>query len=77
VALLRKQFDAGERWCVTFCLIADNADARGWLHVPLGADLDLVSCDPGDIDPHAVASLYKAYLRERMSLGWHTLFNPR
>lgn len=29
-----------------------------------GADVNLEPCDPGDIDPHAVASLYKSYLRE-------------
>ncbi|KAJ3536861.1 hypothetical protein NM688_g6778 [Phlebia brevispora] len=29
-----------------------------------GADFALVECDPGDLDPHAVASIFKAYLRE-------------
>ncbi|KAH8083798.1 RhoGAP-domain-containing protein [Cristinia sonorae] len=29
-----------------------------------GADYNLVECDPGDLDPHAVASIFKAYLRE-------------
>ena len=29
-----------------------------------GADYSLVECDPGDLDPHAVASIFKAYLRE-------------
>ncbi|KAH9949638.1 RhoGAP-domain-containing protein [Amylocystis lapponica] len=29
-----------------------------------GADFDMVECDPGDLDPHAVASIFKAYLRE-------------
>ncbi|WRT65735.1 uncharacterized protein IL334_002683 [Kwoniella shivajii] len=29
-----------------------------------GADIDLVQCHPGDLDPHAVAGLFKSYLRE-------------
>jgi hypothetical protein len=30
-----------------------------------GADYDLAQCTPADLDPHAVASVFKAYLRER------------
>lgn len=30
-----------------------------------GADYDMSECGPGEIDPHAVASIFKAYLRER------------
>ena len=30
-----------------------------------GVDYDMTDCDPGDIDPHAVASVFKAFLRER------------
>lgn len=30
-----------------------------------GADYDLQECTPGDLDPHAVSSVFKAYLRER------------
>ncbi|KAJ8495395.1 hypothetical protein ONZ45_g12878 [Pleurotus djamor] len=29
-----------------------------------GADYDMSNCNPGDLDPHAVASVFKAYLRE-------------
>ncbi|EIW83006.1 RhoGAP-domain-containing protein [Coniophora puteana RWD-64-598 SS2] len=29
-----------------------------------GADFELAECGPGDFDPHAVASVFKAYLRE-------------
>ncbi|KAG0703244.1 hypothetical protein DFH29DRAFT_803720 [Suillus ampliporus] len=29
-----------------------------------GADFDIAQCNPGDLDPHAVASIFKAYLRE-------------
>jgi hypothetical protein len=29
-----------------------------------GADIDLTQADPGDLDPHAVSSMLKAYLRE-------------
>ena len=30
-----------------------------------GADYDMTDCDPGDIDPHAAASVFRAFLRER------------
>jgi hypothetical protein len=30
----------------------------------IGADYDLAACEPGDLDPHAVASVFKAYFRE-------------
>ena len=33
----------------------------------LGADYDMAECSPGDLDPHAVSSVFKAYLRERKS----------
>ncbi|KAF8210201.1 hypothetical protein K438DRAFT_144275 [Mycena galopus ATCC 62051] len=29
-----------------------------------GADWDMTECTPGDLDPHAVASVFKAFLRE-------------
>ncbi|KAF8639536.1 hypothetical protein AX17_001441 [Amanita inopinata Kibby_2008] len=29
-----------------------------------GADYDMSACEPGDLDPHAVASVFKAYFRE-------------
>ncbi|KAI0268623.1 hypothetical protein BC834DRAFT_968086 [Gloeopeniophorella convolvens] len=29
-----------------------------------GADYDMLECAPGDLDPHAVASIFKTYLRE-------------
>ncbi|ODN97492.1 hypothetical protein L198_04059 [Cryptococcus wingfieldii CBS 7118] len=29
-----------------------------------GADIDLADCHPGDLDPHAVAGVFKSYLRE-------------
>ncbi|KAG6917224.1 hypothetical protein DXG01_003338 [Tephrocybe rancida] len=29
-----------------------------------GADFDMTECSPGDLDPHAVASVFKAFLRE-------------
>ena len=32
----------------------------------LGADFDLAESGPGDIDPHAVSSVFRAYLRECM-----------
>lgn len=30
-----------------------------------GGDYNLLECGPGEIDPHAVSSVLKAYLRER------------
>ena len=30
-----------------------------------GADYDLTECEPGDLDPHAVSSIFKTFLRER------------
>ncbi|PPQ63741.1 hypothetical protein CVT24_004250 [Panaeolus cyanescens] len=29
-----------------------------------GADYDMIECTPGDLDPHAVSSVFKAFLRE-------------
>lgn len=29
-----------------------------------GADIDLKECHPADLDPHAVAGIFKSYLRE-------------
>lgn len=31
----------------------------------VGADYDMTECSPGELDPHAVASIFKAFLRER------------
>ncbi len=30
-----------------------------------GTDYDLTECEPSDLDPHAVASIFKTFLRER------------
>lgn len=35
-----------------------------------GADIDLTECHPRDLDPHAVAGLFKLYLRECEILVW-------
>jgi hypothetical protein len=47
----------------------DDIGIRALLIFPriIGADIVLELCDPGDVDPHAVASLYRSYLRERKS----------
>lgn len=34
----------------------------------LGADYDMKDCSPGELDPHSVASVFKAFLRERKLL---------
>lgn len=42
-----------------------------------GADIDLTECHPRDLDPHAVAGLFKLYLRECEILAscfvWYTV----
>ena len=35
----------------------------------IGADFDMTECAPGDLDPHAVASVFKAFLRERKCIS--------
>ena len=37
-------------------------------HIYSGADYILAECDPGDLDPHAVSSILKTFLRERKSV---------
>ncbi|KAF9650596.1 RhoGAP-domain-containing protein [Thelephora ganbajun] len=43
-----------------------------------GVDYNLVECDPSDIDPHVISSLFKAYLRELpesiLTTGLHPYF---
>lgn len=43
-----------------------------------GVDYDMTDCSPGDLDPHAVASIFKAYLRELpaplLTHGLHRVF---
>ena len=41
---------------------------RFYLTRSAGADYDMSGCGPGELDPHAVASVFKAYIRERKSL---------
>ncbi|KAF7298216.1 Rho-GAP domain-containing protein [Mycena chlorophos] len=44
-----------------------------------GADYDMTECAPGDLDPHSVASVFKAFLRERLCsslfVGRHLMFD--
>ncbi|GJJ06425.1 hypothetical protein Clacol_000616 [Clathrus columnatus] len=43
------------------------------------ADYDIIDCPPSDLDPHAVASIFKAYLRELpesiLTRAWGPLFD--
>lgn len=39
-----------------------------------GADYDITECSLGELDPHAVASVFKAYLRERTLTSLQTLY---
>lgn len=34
------------------------------LSIP-GADFNMARCSPGELDPHAVSGVFKAFLRER------------
>jgi hypothetical protein len=58
VAKLRAEFDTGECGC-------KNNSLSPISQALVGADIDLRECTPGDLDPHAVSSLFKSYLRER------------
>lgn len=40
-----------------------------------GADIDLTEFHPRDLDPHAVAGLFKSYLRECKLLAWFVVWN--
>ena len=31
----------------------------------IGCDYNLIEAEPGDLDPHAVSSIFKTFLRER------------
>ena len=35
------------------------------VNVRTGGDHNLIEAEPGDLDPHAVASIFKTFLRER------------
>ena len=62
VTKLRSEFDTGQSF-IEYSVIC-QVEIDSWSRV-LGADWDLTDCTPGDLDPHAVASVFKAYLRER------------
>lgn len=65
VARLRSDFDGGS-YRLVFVGFALPLSSNSCL----GADYDITDCPPADLDPHAVASVFKAYLRERMSQVW-------
>ena len=60
---LRSEFDSGNSSISIFFFLS-------FLTQISGVDYDMTECSPGDLDPHAVASVFKAYLRERMCLIW-------
>lgn len=49
-----------------FCRVSGRASHISKLRAEFdsGADYDMSECGPSDLDPHAVASVLKAYLRE-------------
>lgn len=49
------------------CVVGRVAN-RGFYEMVLGADFDMIECSLGDLDPQAVSSVFKAYLRERKSV---------
>lgn len=57
---LRAAFDSGLSFIFASCRLALTYRRR-----TTGADYNMANCSPGEIDPHAVASVFKAYLRER------------
>lgn len=58
---LRSEFDSGNNGSILYSIFS-------FLTQISGVDYDMTECSPGDLDPHAVASVFKAYLRERMCL---------
>ena len=64
------------RGCVVSLTQASQCDTvfPFYLTRSAGADYDMSGCGPGELDPHAVASVFKAYLRERTSLVLRALF---
>ena len=58
ITKLRSEFDTG-KVIITFEHVSQLTSDL------IGVDYDLTDCAPGDLDPHAVASIFKAYLRER------------
>ena len=63
VSKLRSEFDSGNSSFSYSVFLS-------FLSRISGVDYDMTECSPGDLDPHAVASVFKAYLRERMCLLW-------
>lgn len=61
VSKLRTEFDSGKNSFTCSIFLS-------FLIRTLGVDYDMTECNPGELDPHAVASVFKAYLRERMCL---------
>ena len=59
---LRSEFDSGNS------SISYSVFLSSFLTWISGVDYDMTECSPGDLDPHAVASVFKAYLRERMCI---------
>lgn len=41
------------------------------VNVRTGGDHNLIEAEPGDLDPHAVASIFKTFLREREYCVFH------
>lgn len=66
VAKLRSEFDTGKSLQLLCFLLDRLSSVLTTFFQWTGADYHLVDSDPGDLDPHAVASIFKAYLRECM-----------
>lgn len=63
-----------ERVLIRWCRISGRPSHVSRLRAEFdaGADYELSEIQPGDLDPHAVSSLFKAYLRER---EWNCFLN--
>ena len=58
VAKLRSEFDAGG-------YLSHTLFRAALININAGGDYDLTEVEPGDLDPHAVSSIFKTFLRER------------
>ena len=66
VSKLRAEFDTGENTLLAFIMFILIVNMNIGI---IGADFDMTECAPGDLDPHAVASVLRAFLRERKCIS--------
>ena len=54
------------KFLIIVCSVSGRSSHVSRIHAEFdaGCDYDLTECEPGDLDPHAVASIFKTFLRE-------------